>query len=162
MRKKRGYHKRSIKIIDPASIVMGLSIFSICSTEWIDLPMPPCIQIIFFSIRAASGRWLKSWLNLVHAHIPSFSPCKHLVSCRIEPKNWIKTDMFLSIPFAQCTLYENQIMHLCQQLRGFHVSSEHCQDIQSAQSEEHQQKSIIKKMKTKYHNSWQLFIVKSS
>jgi len=92
-KKRGGYHKRSIKIIDPASIVMGLSIFSICSTEWIDLPMPPCIQIIFFSIRAASGRWLKSWLNLVHAHIPSCSPYKHLVSCRIDPKNWIKTNV---------------------------------------------------------------------
>lgn len=73
----RAYHRRSIKIIDPASMVMGLSSFSICSTEFIDLPIPPCIQIIFFSISAASGRVLKSWLNRVHAHIPSFSPCTH-------------------------------------------------------------------------------------
>jgi hypothetical protein len=27
------YHRRSIRIIDPASIVIGLSSFSICSTE---------------------------------------------------------------------------------------------------------------------------------
>jgi len=37
----------------------------------------------------------------------------------------------MSLPFFQYTQYENQIMHLCQQLRDFLVSSEHSQDIQS-------------------------------
>lgn len=60
MKCERGYHRRSISTMDPTSMVIGLSSFSICSTEFIDLPMPPCMHIIFFSIRAARGRVLKS------------------------------------------------------------------------------------------------------
>ena len=38
----------------------------------------------------------------------------------------------LFIPFSQCTQYENQKAHLCQQPHGCHVLSEHSQDTQSA------------------------------
>lgn len=121
-------------MIDPASIVMGLSSFSICSTECMDLPMPPCMHIIFFSISAASGRKLKSWLNRVQAHIPSFSPYKYICYQYYQLSGFnSERHAYLLIPFSQCIRDGNQRVHLCQQLHGFHGSNEHSQDTQSAQ-----------------------------
>ena len=68
-------HNKSISTIEPASIVIGRWRFSICSTWFIDRPIPPCIQMIFFSIKAARGSQLNNRLIRCHAHIPSLSPC---------------------------------------------------------------------------------------
>ena len=67
-------HRRSMRTTEPASIVIGLWRFSICSTWLIDRPMPPCIQMIFFSISAAKGSQLNSLFIRCHVQIPSLSP----------------------------------------------------------------------------------------
>lgn len=107
------YHNKSMSTIDPASIVIGLSSFSICSTVFIDLPMPPCMQIIFFSISAASGRQLNIWLKRVQAQIPSLSPYVHINHIINQPPKVNTGNIFACscIPFSQCTQCESQKVH---------------------------------------------------
>ena len=63
-----------MRIMGHASIVTGRWISSIWLTCSMDRPIPPCMQMILFSINAASGNQLNSWLMRCHAQMPSCSP----------------------------------------------------------------------------------------
>lgn len=100
-RKKKmfAHHSKSISTIEPASIVIGRWRFSICSTWFIDRPIPPCIQIIFFSIRAARGSQLNKRFIRCHAQIPSRSPCQQMkkqvnATSRIRKKGNVKHRLY--------------------------------------------------------------------
>ena len=134
-------HNKSIRTIDPASIGIGRWIFSICSIWFIDLPIPPCMQTIFFSINAARGSQLNNLFIRCHAHIPSLSPYTwSFISPILHPNNGSFTQ-FLYLPYAQCTRSENQKGHWYQQphdCRGLNVLDV---DIQPANS---LRKNIVK------------------
>jgi len=94
-------HNRSISTIDPASIVIGRWIFSICSTWFIERPIPPCMQIIFFSISAARGSQLNRRFIRCHAQIPSLSPYQQITEVlewQIRKENTVQY-MHCQIPY---------------------------------------------------------------
>lgn len=113
-------HNKSIRTIDPASIGIGRWIVSICSTWFIDLPIPPCIQIIFFSINAAKGSQLNNLFIRCHVHIPSLSPYIQKRHKFILHTNNKSVPSFSYSPYAQCTRSESQREHWYQQPHDCH------------------------------------------
>lgn len=85
--------------------------------------------MIFFSIKAANGNQLKSWLIRCQAQIPSRSPCirikintqfKTKWLARVQKNKCLIIDIdvwyWWNVPCALCIQYGNQIRHLYQQL----------------------------------------------
>merc|ERR1739848_550021 len=67
-------HKRSIRRGPPVSIDTGRSMLSISEIVEMDLPIPPCMQTILFSIVAARGIQLNKAFILCQIQMPPDSP----------------------------------------------------------------------------------------